>query len=290
MSWTRSAVAALVVVVSVTTWSSGAAAEVGGCAVWDSQGYCVEWDVSTPGGPSAPGGSTGGGGPPPECYWVNMTEGLTWDPTIGVDFGVDQPPEGVEVVWQEWVCSDGQPAFDFRWVVAATPLSLASTAQGRLVGTLPQPVVESSPPVGTPSIVRIPVFVAVSNWTGVVAESECAGGLCVTVTATPSLVFRPGEPGAGSVTCAGSGSRYSPEAGSVEAQASEPGACTYTYGLRTGIEARPGAWPGEVSVTWSIRWSATTGASGSLPSVTRSSALPRAVSEVQAVVSGGATP
>lgn len=43
-------------------------------------------------------------------------------------------------------------------------------------------------------------------------------------------------------------------------------------------------WPGSVRVTWTISWSASTGVSGSLPSVTRATALPRAVEEVQAVV------
>lgn len=262
-------------------------AGVGECAVRDPEGYCVEWDVPTPGGPGNPGG---GGGPAPECYWVNLGYDLGDDPTIWVDFGLDRPPEGVDVVWQEWICADGRTTFDFRWVVAPTPENLASIARGRLIGSLPQPVVESSPAIGTPSIVRVPVFVAVSNWTGVATEAECAGGLCVTVTATPSLVFRPGEPEAGSVACAGSGSRYSPGAGSVEAQASAPGACSYAYRLRTGVNGRPGVWPGEVSVTWAIGWSASSGASGSLPSVTRSSSVPRAVSEVQTVVSGGGTP
>ena len=77
------------------------------------------------------------------------------------------------------------------------------------------------------AIVGVPVFVDVTNWTGVVAESECAGGMCVTVTATPSLTFIPGETRSSSVGCAGSGSRYDPDGGSAEAQASEDGACAY---------------------------------------------------------------
>lgn len=193
------------------------AADVGECAVVDSQGYCVEWDVPTPGNPGR-----GGGGPrPPDevvCYWVTIPEDLAEDPTIWVDFGLETPPEGVEVVWQEWECSDGSTQFDFRWVPATTPANLATLARGRLVGSLPQPSVASSPPVGTASIVGVPAFVEVTNWTGLVTESECAGGLCVTVAATPALSFSPGETGSAPVACAGSGSRYVPNGASIEAR------------------------------------------------------------------------
>lgn len=267
--------------------SSAAADDVMTCVERSPRGYCVQWDVSTPGGPGRTGGS---GGSRPECYWVTINENLAEDPTIWFDFNLQPPPDGVEIVWQSWECSDGRATFDFRWVIPATPANLATLARGRLIGELPQPVVESSPPIGTASIVGVPVFVSVVNWTGVVSESQCAGGLCVTVTATPALRFDPGEPGSRSVVCAGAGSRYVPGGGSLDAQASAPGACAYRYRLRTGANGRPGAWPGQVSVTWTLSWAATSGASGSLPSVTRSTAVPRAVSEVQTVVAGGDTP
>lgn len=288
MTAVRIAAPFLVIIVAVaSTATSAAAGDVGVCVETDPWGFCVEWDVPTPGAPGTPGGSGDG---QPDCYWVTINEDLAEDPTIWVDFGLAYPPEGVEIVWQSWECSDGSTTFNFRWVIPATPANLATLARGRLVGQLPQPVVDSSPPVGTASIVGVPVFVAVTNWTGVVSESECAGGLCVSVTATPGLRFDPGEPDAGSVACEGSGSRYTPEGGSLEAQASSPGACAYAYRLRTSASGRPRVWSGQVSVTWTLAWTATSGASGSLPSVTRSTAVPRAVSEVQTVVVGGVTP
>lgn len=204
-------------------------------------------------------------------------------------YGLQFPPADVEVYWQGWVCDGGAPT-NYRWVVAITPESLAQTARGRLVGRLPQPVVSASPPLGTPSIIGVPVFVSIGNWTGVVQDSECAGSLCVTVRATPELVFNSGEPGAGSIVCAGSGSTYRTGSGTPDAQAAVAGACAYAYSARTGVAGRPAEWPGEVSVTWSIGWTASSGASGSLPSVTRSAAVPRAVAEVQTVIAGGDTP
>ena len=288
MNALRIAVIAAAAVVAFPSALSAQAAEPGECIRRDPQGYCLEWDVTTPGTPGTPGGS--GGGPAPECYWVTIDDELPEDPTIFVDFGLEEPPEGVPILWQSWECADGRTTFNFRWVIAATPGTLASIARGRLVGELPQPVVETSPAAGTASIIGVPVFVAVVNWTGVVTESECAGGLCVTVTATPQLTFRPGEPGAQTVQCSGAGTRFTPSAGTPEAQASSPGACTWTYTTRTGANGRPSAWPGQASVSWSISWTATTGAFGSLASVTRSTDVPRPVAEVQTVIEGGATP
>jgi hypothetical protein len=284
----RIAVIAAAAVVAFPSALSAQAAEPGECIRRDPQGYCLEWDVTTPGTPGTPGGS--GGGPAPECYWVTIDDELPEDPTIFVDFGLEEPPEGVPILWQSWECSDGRATFNFRWVIAPTPGALAETVRGRLIGQLPQPLVESSPPAGTASIIGVPVFVTVVNWTGVVTQTECAGGLCVTVTATPQLTFRPGEPGAQTVQCLGSGTRFAPDAGTPEAQASSPGACTWTYMTRTGANGRPSAWPGQASVSWSISWTATTGASGSLAAVTRSTDVPRPVAEVQTVIEGGATP
>lgn len=157
----------------------------------------------------------------------------------------------------------------------------------RLEGTLPAPEVASDPAVGVASVVNVPVFVAVSNWTGVVEDGECdpTGSLCVVVTATPSLMWTPGEPDAPTLSCAGSGSRYDPEGPSLVQQAQ--GACAYAFTRRTGVEGRPEAWAGTVSVTWELTWRDETGLlSGTLPPVTKSVSVPRSVAEVQAVVTG----
>lgn len=289
MTRTRSALAAAIVAASLIGNSASAGAtEPGQCVNYSPLGYCIDWDVPTPGGPPSGGGGGGSSGEV-TCYWVTIPDDLSEDPTIWFDFNLTPPPPGVTVVWQSWECSDGSGTFAFRWVIPATPANLAAIAGGQLLGTMPQPSVSSSPPVGTASIVEVPVFVEVTNWTGVVTDSECAGGLCVTVTATPALTFSPGETGSPPIACAGSGTRYDSEGGSAESQASAAGACAYAYRFRTGVEGRPTAWPGSVSVTWTITWTASTGASGSLPPVTRSTLLPRAVREVQAVVVRGET-
>lgn len=174
-------VAALIAASVIGAAGAVEASEPGQCVEYSPLGYCVEWDVPTPGNP---GGGGGGGGPSTDevvCYWVTIPEDLSQDPTIWADFGLTPPPEGVSVVWQSWECSDGgPPGFNFRWIIPATPANIAASVRGRLVGVLPQPSGNASPPVGTAAIVDVPVFVEVTNWTGVLSEGECAGGMCVT--------------------------------------------------------------------------------------------------------------
>lgn len=270
--------------VPTAAWASDSP---GQCVDYSPLGYCINWDVPTPGGP--PSGGGGGGSDQVTCYWVTLDYDLSQDPTIWFDFGLTPPPDGVTVVWQAWECSDGSATTGIRWIIPATPANLAALARGRLVGMMPQPTVNSSPPVGTASIVDVPVFAEVTNWTGPITDSGCVGGLCVTVTAVPALTFLPGETEAGAVRCAGSGTRYDPNGPPIEEQAAADGACAYAYRLRTGAEGRPSEWSGSVSVTWTISWTASTGATGSLPAVTRTTQLPRAVREVQAVVVRGET-
>jgi hypothetical protein len=285
----RIAVGLLVVVALLGVTGQVAASESPGqCVNYSPLGYCVDWDVPTPGGPPS-GGGGGGSGNGIVCAWVTIPDPSADDPSVFFDFNLAPPPPGVTAVWQALECRDGLPATQLRWVVPLAPGDIAGNIRGEIVGLLPQPTINSSPPVGTASIVEVPVFVEVTNWTGNVVDSACAGGMCVTVTATPSLTFAPGEPGAGTVSCAGSGTRYDPDGPPMEEQASAVGACTHAYRLRSGVEGRPRAWAGSVSVTWTISWTSSTGASGTLPAVTRTTQVPRAVREVQAVVVRGET-
>lgn len=277
---------------ALLTTGARAAAAPSQCTDYSALGFCVEW--SSAGGADAGfgGGSRGGGGGDgPPCYWTSLDGDIgASDPNIFVDYGLPAPPAGVRVVWQSWECADGTFPDNYRWILAPQPADLAAAARARIARRLPQPEVASSPAPGVPAIVGVPVFIAVTNWTGTVTEQECAAGLCVTVQARPALTFSPGEPEAPARACAGAGSHYDPAGAAPEAQAADVGACAHSYALRTGIPGRPAAWSGSVSVTWTITWSASSGATGSLSSVTRSTDVPRAVEEVQAVVMGGETP
>jgi len=133
--------------------------------------------------------------------------------------------------------------------------------------------------------VNTPVFVEVTNWQPQITDNECVLGVCVTMTATPSLTFDPGD-GSGSVVCDPPGSRYVPGGASLAEQA--VGACAHTYLQRTGVNGRPGAWPGSVTVTWDVNW-AGGGATGVFGPLVFTAPFDRPVEEVSAVVVDGST-
>ncbi len=258
------------------------------CTKRDSQGFCIEWSVG--GGDGNPGGGGNGGGGNSGavvCYWVNNPP--IGDPTIYADYGLQYPPPGVAIQWQYYECSDGSVQDNYRWIFAVPPTDTANEILIRIERGLEPPRVESSPPLGTASILTVPVFVSVANWSGAISQSGCGGGICVTVTATPVLTFDPGEPGSTPRTCTGSGTKFNRSIPPAQ-QATAQGACAHAYKLRTGAEGRPTEWPAMATVRWSIAWTSTVGQSGVLPAVVRAVPIPRSVQEVQTVVVGGSTP
>ena len=258
--------------------------------------YCVGDEVVIPGGPGSPGGGGsggGGGGGGPVCH------SMPFNAAVGRgDYGADLPNdpgprpsldavlmytqcEG-ETTGRVWWWTPGEPAAP----QPMTPAVLGSIARARLEGSLPEPDVTSSPAAGVAAIVGFPSFVSVDSWTGTVTDEACdpqVPSFCVGVTAVPSLSWTPGEPGAGPVACAGAGTIFDPAAGTPEEQAAVEGACAHAFRLRTGVDGRPPAWPGVVTVTWQLTYTSP-GGDGSLDDVVKSAALPRTVDEVQTVV------
>jgi hypothetical protein len=220
----------------------------------------------------------------------------------GIEGLIGAPPAAMEQpVLQAYQCDElslpesylGLP-IAFRWADAGaadepTPMTADALAQIlylRVEAQMAAPQVASDPPVTLPAVVKVPVFVQVTNWQEPVVDTECdpVSGLCVTMTATPELSWQPGEPGAAQMICDAPGSRFDPQGPSADVQAVLPGACAWTYSMRTGIEGRPDAWPGQVVVDWAVGWSATDGDEGVFPGLEFTTAAPRAVNEVQTVV------
>jgi hypothetical protein len=275
----------LATVLSVGT-GDAAAQDVVRCTEQSPEGYCVYWELAS----ARPADGSGTRGGSVVCFWTTMPSDLSDDPTVWNDFGLDRPPEGVSVVWQDRSCSDGSSEPGLRWVIPATRANLAAIVRGRIARDFAAPSVATTPAEGVAAIVGIPAFVAVTNWTGVVTDASCAGGMCVTVTAEPHLTIHSGKPGGSPIECTGAGSRYVPQDGRPAEQADVPGACAVAYRQRTGVDGRPVTWPATVDVTWSLTWTSNSGDAGVLAPVTLSAALPRAVEEVQTVLVGGQTP
>ena len=259
--------------------------------------YCVG-----AGGPGQPGGSGsgsggrgggggGGGGAGPACTWTPEVTIPGDGPAAGLpsDPGDRPSPEAV-LLWE--VC-DGVITGRLRWWTPGEPLPVRMTARAlglaahaRLAGTLPTPNVTASPAEGVPALVGFPSFVTVDNWQEQVTARQCDPNFpefCVAVVAVPSLSWDAGEPGVEAEVCEGPGVPFDPAGPDPEVQAEAPGACAHTYLTRTGVDGRPHRWEGTVTVVWTLTYTSPEG-SGSLPSVTKSTALPRAVDEVQTVV------
>jgi hypothetical protein len=110
-----------------------------------------------------------------------------------------------------------------------------------------------------------------------ISVTASLGPLWATVTATPRrLTFDPGDPAnPGAVSCDGDGpvAPYVPEV---------PGACSYTYRNASSTSPVDGYhFATRMTIDWSIAWSSSTGAGGSLePYATSTDAL-LAVAEVK---------
>jgi hypothetical protein len=271
------ALLAATAVVALAAPRPAAAAPTGTClatkTIVDDMGrvkvICTRWSrggaapTAPPDGGDPGTGGEGGGGddgcPPPEELPDDMACDVI---TVPGDDGPPPPP---------------------------TPAEVGRMRRVELVALLHRPEPVTDPPVGTPSVLDVPTFVAVGNWQGRVEHRGCddTGQVCVGLVAEPQLSFEPGEPGADTVECAGGGTQFDPGGGSPRAQADAPGACAHTYARRTGGAGRPATWPGQVHVTWDLSWTSAGGGGGSLGQLTLSNDVPRAVEEVQSVGRGG---
>jgi hypothetical protein len=288
------------VLVGVTAAPAMPAGAQNECVRRDDRGECV---VSlpvvvpgTPGAPEGPGGPSRPGGRPSgpvsPCRWVTVPD----PPESSKAAYPDAPPDAV---WQVYSCGALQgenSGMGFRWVAPGgepaepTPPSpdvVATLVYATVEAQMAAPTLASDPPPGVAAVVNTPVFVEVTNWQGdIVAGPTCVLGVCVTMTATPTLAFDPGD-GSPVIACAPPGSRYVAGGAPMDEQAA--GGCAHTYRLRTGAQDRPAEWPGLVTVTWQVSWTSNVGVRGSFAPLTLSAPLPRAVDEVSAVVVDGAS-
>jgi hypothetical protein len=107
-----------------------------------------------------------------------------------------------------------------------------------------------------------------------------AGGVWAEVVVTPTaLTFTPGD-GADAVSCPGPGAVWQPAAG---VWSPSPAGCDYRY-PHSSIHQPDRQVTATYSIRWSVAWTSSTGASGTLPQLTTTSSATFAVAEAQAVV------
>lgn len=107
-----------------------------------------------------------------------------------------------------------------------------------------------------------------------------AGGVWAQVDVVPTgLSFAPGDGGA-VATCAGPGTAWRPTDG---VWAPSPAGCDYRY-PHSSIHEPGGQITATYGIQWSVSWTSSTGAAGTLPQVTTTSNSTFAVAEAQSVV------
>jgi hypothetical protein len=130
--------------------------------------------------------------------------------------------------------------------------------------------------------VHVPLDVRVSTATWApVSVTASAGPVWATVTATPAtLSFDPGDTHADAppaTVCAGT----DPVVGY---EAARPGACSYTYQHASSTAADGYHFVTTTAITWTVSWTSSTGAGGSLPGFASQTQQPLAVAEIQALI------
>lgn len=110
------------------------------------------------------------------------------------------------------------------------------------------------------------------------SKTASLNGVSATATATPTtLTFEPGD-GSGSVTCAGPGREWSKSDGF---DAPDAGGCGFTYRKVTAGDVPIKA---TVTVTWTVSWTGSTGAAGTLPPLSTTTTTPAFLVEQVEVV------
>lgn len=137
--------------------------------------------------------------------------------------------------------------------------------------TVGVPDVATSPPAAGIQLVGVPTWFWVDDATPVGASASLPG-VSATVTATPGTLHLDLGDGT-TIACPGRGNPYDPGRSSKGQETD----CSHTYD-------RHGDLTVQATLDWAVTWTATTGESGTLPTISRSTTLPLHVEEAQAVV------
>jgi hypothetical protein len=230
----------------------------------------VSVTVSQAGGPGAY--SDAGGGSGIECKY--MKEDL---PTDG-----DISHQGEEGQWYAYICGDGANLWLGNLWVPATQPAVAPVALAQLARRyipLPAPAIQTSPAATADQVVNVPTWLWADPGTwGVRTATASVPNESATVTATPVTVTWTMGDGS-QVVCRGPGTPYT---GGDPARPSPD--CGHTY--RQSSARQPGLrYPITATTTWRISWVATgvVAASGTLPSLLRTSTTTLRVAEAQTV-------
>lgn len=264
----------LVAVLSAVIWSASAAA-VGTGGAW-TNGEDVGAGAHEGGGQSGGAGHSG----TVTCRSERLTDEEATVVVGEVAIGLVPPAEDRfgEGAWYRRRCwtEDGTiVSADIVWrPVAVSASALASDAWD--VSRIPLPDINLNPGAERDQVVNVATWMWVDNWAPVSA-SATAGAVTVTVTATPTHVEW--DMGDGTIEdCAGPGTPYD-ERRPADSQSTD---CSHTY-RRSSASQADQRYRIDATSYWHVTWTASTGESGDLGEVGRTSSVRVRVAEIQAV-------
>jgi hypothetical protein len=169
------------------------------------------------------------------------------------------------------------------------PEALAQLALARIVVPAPRPA--TAPAISADTLVGITTWLWVdpAQWRPLTA-SAAAGGLEVTATVTPTLVTWDMGEGRGTepIVCRGPGTPYRPDIRDKYQRTN----CGYVYQWASfdhpaqadPRDADDDRYHASATIAWSVSWSASNGASGTLADLSSTAPFALRVDEVQAVI------
>ena len=215
-----------------------------------------------------------------------------WSPNCYYQLMNPQPPKG-DPLWDghddgavyETYCPDNDNNIGTQWLLnppagfggGVDPGALAAEAAKNL--PIRGATIGSAPPSGDKVLVGVPVWLwtakSATTW-GPSTATATAGGISATAIANATkIVWSMGD--GSSVTCTSPGTPYKSSYGGTASPD-----CGYVY-----TTVSTGKSGGKFTITattyWDITWTATTGASGTLPLQTRTSQTTARVGELQVV-------
>jgi hypothetical protein len=189
--------------------------------------------------------------------------------------------------WPSWTSAIGGSGWSDPSGPPATPPSatqIAVALWAQVQGLLVPPQISLEPAEAGDSVIHVPTFVSITNPQPPTRYITEVAGLTVWIDVLPHPTLNPGEPGAPAVSCDHDGTVYDPGAPADE-QAAADGACAHAYERRTGVEGRPAAWTGNVTIDWDVSWdSNVAGEDGTLTAAPSVTAFERVVHELNTFV------
>ena len=188
------------------------------------------------------------------------------------------PPEDGDGAWYRRRCTTADGTIisaEIVWrptVISAS--ALASDAWD--ISRIPLPDIQLNPGEERDQVVNVATWLWVDGWAPVSASAS-AGGVTVTVTASPSHVEWDMGDGA-VVTCLGPGTPYD-EHRPADEQSTD---CSHTY-TRSSASQSDERYRREATSFWHVTWTSSNGQAGDLGVVGRTSSLRLRVAEIQAV-------